>query len=294
MIRNFILIIGAMKSGTTTLYDYLAQHPQIAIGREKEPGFFGFEEKWALGLDWYKSQFEFNWDQHLYALDASTDYTKYPFCKDVIDRLAASAPRRFKLIYIMRNPLRRIRSHARHVAREKCEIGRCPSPRDVHSLDAGISPVSIAISRYAYQIDQYAKYFGDGDLLLLTLEQLAADHQSVLERIFRFLHIDSLQIGPTPLKSNEAEPSSMASDIHHTVYSFVRTMPTLRRAASFVMPKAVHEHIYRKGSPLTRPSGRFTLTTQEVRTVTDMLKPDLLRLQQVYGVDIKNEWGLEL
>ena len=44
MIPQYVLIIGAMKSGTTTLYDYLARHPQLASSKRKEPGFFALKE----------------------------------------------------------------------------------------------------------------------------------------------------------------------------------------------------------------------------------------------------------
>ena len=46
-IKEYILIIGAMKCGTTTLFDLLAQHPQIAPCKPKEPGFFAFEDRWV-------------------------------------------------------------------------------------------------------------------------------------------------------------------------------------------------------------------------------------------------------
>ena len=39
---NF-LIIGAMKAGTTALYSYLKQHPEIYMSPVKEPNFFAFE-----------------------------------------------------------------------------------------------------------------------------------------------------------------------------------------------------------------------------------------------------------
>ena len=48
---SYILIIGAMKSGTTSLFATLAQHPQIAPAHPKEPGFFAFEDVNAQGLD---------------------------------------------------------------------------------------------------------------------------------------------------------------------------------------------------------------------------------------------------
>ena len=57
MIRDYILIIGAMKSGTTTLYDLLAAHPAIVGARVKEPGFFAFEDSWAEGFSYYEGLF---------------------------------------------------------------------------------------------------------------------------------------------------------------------------------------------------------------------------------------------
>jgi hypothetical protein len=124
MIPETILIIGSMKSGTTTLFDLLARHPAIAPARNKEPGFFAFEEVFALGFGWYDALFAFDPARHRYGLEGSTDYTKHPFCTGVAERLIASAPRRFRLIYLMRHPLRRIESHARHAQLTRREVGR--------------------------------------------------------------------------------------------------------------------------------------------------------------------------
>jgi hypothetical protein len=297
MIPNFVLIIGAMKSGTTTLYDYLAQHPQIAACDEKEPGFFAFEEHWALGLGWYESKFAYDASRHRYAVDASTDYSKYPFCKDVVDRLKASAPRRFKLIYIMRHPLRRIESHARHVQRFKREIGRCLSPRVSHSLDAGISPISAAISRYAYQIDRYSEYFDRGDLLLLTLEHLARDPNTVFAKVCSFLGIDSVPLSDSLLKSNTAEsksePGSLALGFNRLWWA-AHNSQMLHGLAKRIVPENVRASVYRvaqKGAPL---QGRFHLIPDETKTVLATLAPDLMRLRDRYGIDAAKEWSINL
>src|SRR5687767_556056 len=129
MIKNYLLIIGAMKSGTTTLFDYLSNHPQIAPCANKEPGFFAFDEFFDRGFSWYEEQFNFDSSRHSYAMEASTDYTKFPYCNSTLEKLAASQPRQFKLIYIMRNPIRRIESHARHTQVTKKEIGQQLSER---------------------------------------------------------------------------------------------------------------------------------------------------------------------
>ena len=47
MTRRYIVIIGTMKSGTTTLFDVLARHPAIAPASNKVPGFFAFDEIWS-------------------------------------------------------------------------------------------------------------------------------------------------------------------------------------------------------------------------------------------------------
>jgi hypothetical protein len=297
MIPDFVLIIGAMKCGTTTLYDFLAQHPQIAVGPGKEPSFFAFEEKWALGLDWYESQFDYDPSRHNYALDASTDYTKYPFCKEVVDRLKASAPRRFKLIYIMRHPLRRIESHARHVERARCEIGQCPSPRASHTLDAGISPVSMAISRYARQLDLYSEYYDKGELLLLTLEQLAQEPNVVLQKICKFLEIDPL-IPPNNLfKSNAAASKSLSRPLRQSLlplWQRLYRIVLLRNLLKVITPSAVRTHIYQRAKKWARPEGRFFLNDDEASSVTTALAPDLLRLRERYGIDAEKEWGIAL
>ena len=54
-IKNFALIIGAMKCGTTSLFYYLSQHPEICSCREKEPEFFTNDAKWYQGFNWYQS-----------------------------------------------------------------------------------------------------------------------------------------------------------------------------------------------------------------------------------------------
>ena len=295
MIPSFALIIGAMKCGTTTLYDYLAQHPQIAIGDEKEPGFFAFEEAWALGLDWYESKFNYNPERHLYALDASTDYTKHPFCKDVVERLQASAPRRFKLIYMMRNPLRRIESHAKHTQSTHLEVGRCRSPRESHSLDAGVSPVSIAISRYAHQIDIFRSYYDEKQLLLLTLEQMARAPNAVFETVCKFLGIDFMPLDAA-LKSNAADSQPSGHSLSRHLYplwqSLSKSAPA-RRIGKSLVPKSLRAEIYRFAKAAAPPEGRFVLNDREEKEIISTLAPDLRRLKETYGIDAKKEWGID-
>ena len=55
--RPDFLIIGAMKSATTTLHEQLARQPGFCMSRPKEPNFFGGDDVYARGFDWYASIF---------------------------------------------------------------------------------------------------------------------------------------------------------------------------------------------------------------------------------------------
>ena len=50
-----VIIIGVVRSGTTSLYHYLAQHPSISKSAYDELGYF--DSNYELGLNWYKSLF---------------------------------------------------------------------------------------------------------------------------------------------------------------------------------------------------------------------------------------------
>ena len=62
--ERFAIIIGAMKSGTTSLFHYLSQHPRIAACHEKEPDFFSNPENFAKGLDWYRNLWDWVAELH--------------------------------------------------------------------------------------------------------------------------------------------------------------------------------------------------------------------------------------
>lgn len=283
--KDFVLIIGSMKSGTTTLFDLLAEHPEIAPCEPKEPGFFAFEEQWAKGFESYEKLFEFDPDRHKYCLEGSTDYSKFPHCERVAARLAESAPRRFKLIYLMRHPLRRIESHARHTQRTRREIGRLVSPRQDHSLDAGISPVSLSASSYATQLDQFGAAYAAGDLLLLSFEELVGDQGATMRRVFEFLGLTEARVEMTHSNAAGGAPQPVR---------LWRQLGRLRPLVAFVklvLPVKARRALRRKFSRKKVVRGRFRLTSDEERQLLDQLAPELQRLRDHYGFDTRC-WGV--
>jgi hypothetical protein len=69
-----LLIIGAQKGGTSALYSYLAQHPQLAHSVEKEVEFFGSDRRYAQGLERYASQWHYKTPRKAIRFEASPVY----------------------------------------------------------------------------------------------------------------------------------------------------------------------------------------------------------------------------
>ena len=105
------LIIGAAKSGTSSLYEYLNHHPLILPCVVKEPNYFTVY--YDRGLDWYKSCFPykvqkiFTQGKKLITGEATARYYWYPFAAEHAHRVIPKA----KIILLLRNPIDRSYSH---------------------------------------------------------------------------------------------------------------------------------------------------------------------------------------
>jgi len=288
-ITKYVLIVGAMKAGTTTLFRYLEQHPAICPSSPKEVSFFAFDALWNKGLEWYHDCFDFDATRHVWALEGSTDYTKRPHCDGVIDRLRALPGAEYRIVYIMRNPLRRITSHAYHVDRTRQEIGHMMLEREDLSLDGGISDVWIDISRYAYQIRPYVEAFGRNHVFLTTLEQLEADSKAVVSQIFEFLDLPPHPIDVSQ-RFNQKRPAKSPVALWTRASAFA-PFKWLYRA---VMPTKLRGPLKQLFSKRRSGFGRFTLNAEEEGYILRELHDDLTRLSKEYGIDVEQLWGISL
>lgn len=111
------LVIGAARSGTTSLYRYLASHPSIAPASMKEIQYFSIHH-WR-GIEWYKSHFPTSLTRRVVTSRSgvscqtgeATPY--YMFHPLAAGRVADALPR-VKLIVLLRNPVDRAFSHYLH------------------------------------------------------------------------------------------------------------------------------------------------------------------------------------
>lgn len=180
------MIIGAMKSGTTTLADMLSQHPDICFSRKKEPHFFSKTGNWQLNIDDYKALYTPTEGQ--LCGEASTSYACYPeFNKTTYKSLYEFNPE-LKIIYIMRHPIDRMVSHYMHTYL-RGYINSSFEEAVMHHTSY------VNRTRYFTQIKPYLECFGPERVFLLTFEEFLSDKQSVLQRMASFLEIDYSRMG---------------------------------------------------------------------------------------------------
>ncbi len=205
-LRPNLFIIGAMKSGTTTLHEYLDTHPQIAMSQEKEPGYFVEELGLHKGEEWYLSRWAELNGQHRYRGESSTHYTKLPIFQGVPDRLFRFNPEA-RLIYIMRNPFDRVVSHYWHALRDAHHGGELRPLLKAVEDDPGY----LAFSDYATQLEPYFDRFGRGAVFTLTFEALLADPQREVDRIYRWLGLPPHPIGDKSGKAHNQKPKDITA-----------------------------------------------------------------------------------
>ena len=179
MHRPDFIVVGAMKSATTTLHEQLARQRGVFMSRPKEPSFFSDDPVYARGWCWYSSLFSAA-GPGVVRGESSTHYTKLPTFPRTVERMVHHLPR-VKLIYAMRHPIDRLISQY------------------VHELTAGAIRVGLAqaveqhpelieYSRYAMQLEPFLTAFGFDSVLPVFFSRLIHESQKELERIGRFLN----------------------------------------------------------------------------------------------------------
>lgn len=282
---NF-LVIGAMKAGTTSLYEYLRLHPQVYVPDTKELNFFLAEyagthplrppeqTNWRRGLDWYASQFRASAGATAIG-EVSPNYTKFPHYPGAPERIHDLIPD-VRLIYVVRHPLERLRSHYLH----DVSIGRQRSPlREVVFDDTRY----IDASRYAMQIERFERFFDPDRILLLTSEELRSHPHTSVDRILAFVGVEpALLPRGARFEANQTADKRVRSSLP---YRALRRLPFRDR-----LPDTLFRRVRdRVTAPL--PDQLADLPVEVDRRVRDRLAPDVEAIASRLPGDFDG-WGL--
>ena len=283
---NFF-IVGAQKAGTTSLYQYLNQHPQVYMSPRKEPHFFeGMRSEYrrpgrrsvpVSDLAQYQALFAGASDERAIG-EASASYLYSPRAPGLIKSSVPDA----KLIAILRNPADRAYSNFLYCV----QVGREPLGSFAEALQAEEArtrdkwgPLWYYKQKgfYYAQVKRYFDTFGRGQVGVWLYEDLRNDPLGTLREVFRFLDIDESFV---PDASMEYNPSGVPRV--GRLYKGVRTL-TARNPALVerVLPARVRGYVKRR--ILVKPP---PFPPEVRRQLTDSYGEDILRLQELIGRDL--------
>lgn len=225
------LIIGAAKAGSTSLYDYLVEHPAIETAFRKEVHYF--DQNLGMGENWYRAHFPLK--SRMTGGRITGEATPYYCFHPAVPALAGRLLPEAKLLFILRDPIARAYSHYQQNLRRGLETlsfaeavaaepGRLAEPQaklkagevDYDETHQHLSYVTRGL--YADQLTAWLQHYPAERIHVLFTEELATDPDPVLQPVLRFLGVAPFRYD-TPKTSNSGRYDL---DIDPALYQHLR------------------------------------------------------------------------
>ncbi len=296
MLPNF-LIVGAAKAGTTSLYNYLKQHPEIFMSPVKEPHFFSFID--------IKPDFKGPYDQKTNEKEIISDYNEYKglfknvtnekaigecsnsylFLKNTEQNIKKYIPH-CKIIIILRNPIERAYSHylqfvmlgqedlTFEAAMEKEEVRKKLNWRWHYQL--------VGQGLYYHQVKRYLDRFGLGNVKIHLFEELKQDPEALMKKIFQFLCVDR---NFTPEFDKIYNKTGLPKNLF--LHKFLRQSNFIKEMTRPFTTSRVRKKIYSFLSYINYEYERNPLMNEETRRyLINIFRDDCLKLQELINIDL--------
>jgi hypothetical protein len=183
------IIVGAPRSGTTSLAFQLSAHPDVYFSPQKEVRFF--DSNFERGVDWYRSHFAGATAEHAIGEKTPT----YMFFDDVPARMASVVPDA-RLVAVLRNPIDRAYSEYSLV---RARGGESRSFREALLSDASPAPrpspaAYFNRSFYLPRLEALCRHYPRESLQVILFEDLRTDPQKNFDSLCRFLGVEPIPI----------------------------------------------------------------------------------------------------
>lgn len=258
------ILIGAAKSGTTSLCNDLARHGDIWILPEKEAHFFSFE--YGRGIEWYRGLFRP--DGQSVVMEGSPEYASIGRSAEIVERMMTHLPE-LKLIFMVRHPLERIESHyVQMISNGHPAIPFSQALADWPIVDGSLYDKNLAI---------FAERYGAENIHVIFFEDYKRDRRGVLETLCTFLDIafDEDMVAAQGAKNSREEK-----------YHDTRLLQRLRHNGAFralkrAMPKSLIRSL--KSLILRRVTVEPDWTERDRERTAQILSADMERFLTRFG-----------
>lgn len=253
-------LVGAEKAGTTSLYHYLRQHPEIFLPEEKEPGFFSLH--WDIAAEppdvvrqvWRNADLDRFRDleqateayldlydpasEHADRGDCTASYLWHPRAPDRIQACSPSA----SILVLVRDPVERAYSHYLMTWRAGTEDRPFHEAlqRDLEREQEGQAPHRYLLSgRYDELIQRYIDRFGSDNVHVDFTERMGDQPHVVLEEICSFLELPTGPVAEIDTGERHNPYREPANRFAH----WVRTSEAMRSLARGLLPERLREFL---------------------------------------------------
>lgn len=293
------LFIGTGKAGSTSLYYYLREHPEVFMSPVKETNFFSYEggrpnfagpgdlqsmahKTTIASIEAYQKNFQGVTNEKAIG-EVSPSYLYVPQAPQRIKKYLPDV----KMIAILRNPVDRAYSNYQH----RLNLGLDPLTDFSEVINAEKSRIDsnwaptwhyLAQGFYYQQLSRYFDLFEREQLRIYLFEDWSTNKLKLIQDIFDFIGVDATYTPNLTTKYNiSGKPKSSIINNFLTKQSSVKTI--LKK----VVPKQVHQRL---GSELMMANlKRLPSLSSEVRQqLNQMYKPDILKLQDLIDRDLSN------
>jgi hypothetical protein len=265
------MIIGAMKSATSTLHEQLALQKGIYMSMPKEPNYFSDDDVYQLGQPWYLALFEQAKTSDLCG-ESSTHYTKLPDYPETIARMKQFGVNP-KFIYVMRHPIDRLVSHYIH------QWSQNVIKSDINSAITEF-PELIDYSCYSRQLEPYFQEFGKASVLPVFSESIRAFPQQQLEKVAHFIGYKERVVWDHTLLKQNVSSQRVRKFKGYNWLVGSKLMTHLRRA---LVPQGLRNVIKTQLMMKDRPA----LSPENIDKLTKIFDQDLSQLKDWLGIELK-------
>ena len=290
---NF-LVVGAGRSGTTSMHHYLGQHPEVFVPAHKSPSYFYCIDATT------PVELERRLEVRNYFVPDLRDYVRlfetrgteptvgevspaYLSSTRVAGRIAEWNPE-MRIIAVLRNPVDRVR--ARYVARRQSGLERAPD------LAAAIAPeldqpldlddtagTYLAAGFTSHVLRTYVERFPRENLCFRSFDDLVADPQSFMAGVFVFLGVD-----PTFEVDMSRVHNKSGGQISNPLMRFLWSRSALARTAVRpYIPVSVRDRALSLATRNTQPRSDWSETA---RFLTGYYAEEVKDLAAVTGLDL--------
>ena len=285
------LVVGAAKSGTTSLFNYLNQHPDIYIPEVKECRFFSQLPKnfKGLGAEFFpnsgitdeKEYFNlFEGQKDKVCGDISNDYLYY--YEESIKNIKKYLGNEVKIIIILRNPINRAYSNYLHALRdswEDCSFEEALIKETWRIKNNWAWPYHYVNAGMYY--DQVKAYIEDFKNIKIFLFEDLQNKEKFFNELFNFLEIEKITIEDKKVYNMSGIPKNKL------IANFVNNDNFVKKVGKFIVPKKIRKDVLNhiKNKNLKREPMR--METKEF--LKEVFKDNINKLSKLIDRDL-SKW----